>query len=1173
MKKAAQWLNYYAASLIDGDMFDIQYKDWEDGVFFNSLEELKNTNELSRIFRDLKRRIAKSKTSEEEHQLPIINVFISPFFISKKVERGKSINTDRTFPYWIPARLNSQGEFLPPENKSTPWVLRTSLDPIFISKNEIPTIGNVTDVYQELNIFNFNYNSWEEYWNSCENFFKKITGYRYEIYLLEEAVVTQNICLIPAKTSTIASHILNLYTSLKNEKEYPKLIKEVLSNQWREQKAIVPEEILFLSKGHYGQYNNRFPLSFSQRQSLLSFTNEQKELKYNVLAVNGPPGTGKTTLLQSIIANEMVVSALKGKKPTKVVATSANNQAITNILESFKSSDSFERWIPNIESLGTYLTSNKEDEGYQIISAGARRLEGFYFENLESTEVSLDSFNDFYINKYNNEAGTKLKSIDDVTNALRNKIIEKTTEIDSFISTLSKVGKLENQYYPLSELNSSLSELKQLKEDLKKLNNEEIEFVKYKNNEFDKFFKENKLSLFGRFSSSIKNAHQNKIALFLATSPYEALKTTNNQTDAESTLLSILNNIRDHKKLVAAKIKEKEIAFNIMHSLAEEVSSQNDKLDSLWTVYLQTQTEKAQEIHSSNIKSVSLEEKVNIILDLTLRYESFVLAVHYWEGKWLITQKNEKLTNTTGSKSRTEVFERISCLTPLFVSTFHSLPSFCISFFKADNTWQKKPIYELFDIIIVDEAGQVSPEIGVASLGFAKRALIVGDIHQIEPVWRVAYPRVDRGNLKEAGLLDEYSYEELDTKGILSTSGSLMCLAQNASRCKIPNGLGGTMLTEHRRCVNQLVAYSNEFVYSGLLKPLVGDLDYNTFTYNNDKISIPPYSYINIRGYSEKYSGSVRNILEANAIAKWIKKYAPYIVKFYSEQDNKIRNIKDCLAVVTPFAAQRRAILKEFRNLGIKDDIIVGTVHALQGAEIPMVLFSPTYGVNHESKSVFFDNGYNMFNVALTRAKHHFIVIGNMRLFQPSSIKKPSGGLAKYLFSNPSNELPSSFLLENSSIPSEYRVDTLERHQKCLSQAFNVAKRRIVIVSPFISIHALNADNLLSKIEESTSKNIDVIVYTDSCLDLINGKLKDSSRMGREALSGAGADVRILNGIHNKALAIDEDVLIEGSFNWLSAVRDKKNVHFRYEVSQIITKPEAEKQILQLLKELDSIKQ
>lgn len=1173
MSTSSQWLNYYAASFTDGDIFDVQPKDWEGGFFFDTIEELEDSTKLVTIFRDLnKRRASKVSEEHEEGTIPYINIFISPFFISRQVERGKRVNTQRTFPYWIPAKLTANGFLLPPESQSIPWILRTSLEPILLGKNEIPTIGHVNDVTQELNIFNFEYNTWTEYWNSCEKFFEKLTKYGFNSYTLDDAIVTQNPCLIADKSNTITSHILNIYTDLKARNKYPNLLREVLSNQWRTQLDIVPSEKLFLTIGHYGQYNNKFPLSFSQRQSLLSFVLEQQTNPNNVLAVNGPPGTGKTTLIQSIIANEMVVAAIKGKEPVKIVASSANNQAITNILESFKNSDGLERWIPNLSSLGTYLTSNKEDEGYQIISTGFKGLEGFYFEELESEDVSIVSIKEFYLKKYKKfVAKDERLSIKDIVKSLHQKLIAKTSEIEFFLNTLREAAELEQIFFSFSELENRAQELEQLNDESVIAEEKIAEFIQYKTEEFEPFFQKNKLSFFGKLSSATQKSYQNKVALFLATSPYAELRNLESQDSAEEILVEIIQKLRDEADRLKQLIKYKELIFQKIKAIRTQKENVQKKLSEIWNDFLGKQPSNIQKIHNSNFEAASDQERVNIILDLTLRYECFELAVHYWEARWILTQDENELTNTRGEKSRIDVFRRMSYLTPLFVSTLYSLPSFCMSSFKDDDIWRQKPIYELFDILVVDEAGQVAPEIGIPSLGFAKRALVVGDVYQIEPVWRISHPRVDNGNLLEAGLLANHSFDELDEKGILATSGSLMEVAQNASTYRVNENIGGTMLTEHRRCVNQLVEYCNRYVYNGLLNPMVGDLEYNTFISGNEKLSIAPFGYINVRGYSEKYSGSIRNKEEAIAVAKWIKRYESHIVNFYSEKYKKKITIKDCIAVVTPFAAQRISILRELQKLGLEEGIVVGTVHALQGAEIPMVVFSPTYGVNHGNNPLFFDNGYNMFNVALTRAKDHFIVIGNISLFQPLAIKKPSGGLSEFLFSSPFSELPSSYLLEDIEIPSAYRVDTLERHQLCLASAFVKAKRRIIIVSPFISIYALKADDLLPKIEECVAKNIEVIIYTDNCLDMINGQLKPSSRQGREALEAAGAELRILNGIHSKSLVIDEDVLIEGSFNWLSAVRDKTNIHFRYEVSQIVMKDEAKRQIVRLLKELESV--
>ncbi|MBW6087363.1 hypothetical protein HTS61_11735 [Escherichia coli] len=52
------------------------------------------------------------------------------------------------------------------------------------------------------------------------------------------------------------------------------------------------------------------------------------------------------------------------------------------------------------------------------------------------------------------------------------------------------------------------------------------------------------------------------------------------------------------------------------------------------------------------------------------------------------------------------------------------------------------------DLLIVDEAGQVLPEVAAASFALAKKALVIGDTEQIPPIWSIA-PAIDVGNMLE----------------------------------------------------------------------------------------------------------------------------------------------------------------------------------------------------------------------------------------------------------------------------------------------------------------------------------------------------------------------------------------------------------------------------------------
>jgi Cdc6-like AAA superfamily ATPase len=110
--------------------------------------------------------------------------------------------------------------------------------------------------------------------------------------------------------------------------------------------------------GHSG---DEFPLAMAQRDALSHYLTQQSG---DILAVNGPPGTGKTTLVLSIIATEWARAALNKTEPPVVIATSTNNQAVTNIIEAFGKDFSTGtgamsgRWLPELKSYGAYFPSS-----------------------------------------------------------------------------------------------------------------------------------------------------------------------------------------------------------------------------------------------------------------------------------------------------------------------------------------------------------------------------------------------------------------------------------------------------------------------------------------------------------------------------------------------------------------------------------------------------------------------------------------------------------------------------------------------------------------------------------------------------------------------------------------------------------------------------------------------
>lgn len=106
---------------------------------------------------------------------------------------------------------------------------------------------------------------------------------------------------------------------------------------------------------------------------------------------------------------------------------------------------------------------------------------------------------------------------------------------------------------------------------------------------------------------------------------------------------------------------------------------------------------------------------------------------------------------------------------------------------------------------------------------------------------------------------------------------------------------------------------------------------------------------------------------------------------------------------------------------------------------------------------------------------------------------------------------------------------------------FETAKSRVLIVSPFVSDSAIHADNIPKLIRTATKNGATVSVYTDDRLNTTEGGVaKVAALKGIHALASSGASVHIVSGIHHKTLIRDNDLIAEGSFNWLSAVRTKR---------------------------------
>jgi AAA domain/PLD-like domain len=521
-------------------------------------------------------------------------------------------------------------------------------------------------------------------------------------------------------------------------------------------------------------------------------------------------------------------------------------------------------------------------------------------------------------------------------------------------------------------------------------------------------------------------------------------------------------------------------------------------------------------------------------LDVEERALAFDLAMRLREAEFLAHAKEWKSDWAQGKLTkakylRVRLLRAISLLTPCVVCTVYKAASYGCFFDRQAQA--DRPLSLPIDLLIYDEAGQVLPDHGLPLLGLARQAVAVGDIHQLEPI--ALFSDIADTALMSAAGADREACDELQCMGLDHAGGSVMRLFQAVTAYSEDQAaLPGIMLRHHFRCVPRVIAYCNELVYRGQLVPVRGPVE---------SPSVPPMAWAHLRGDSQRAGPSWTNAPEAEAIARWTARCRVAIEAEHG------KFIEDLVAVITPYRAQQRVLQTALsKHLGsTAEGMIVGTVHALQGAQKRIVVFSPTItwaSVVATGIRPFFDISTNMLNVAVSRAQDAFVVIGDMALFDahPSAGFTPAAVLARHLHRCDDSELRDviSGLVAAHPDARFDRIEGLPPHQAILAEAFRSAQRRILLASPFLAAAPMKADRVLTMVSNAVKRGVDVIIYTGLTVSTdLDGKRVEA--LQRE-LAAAGAQVHVTTRVHAKTLVVDDMLAVEGSFNWFSASRDPR---------------------------------
>lgn len=258
----------------------------------------------------------------------------------------------------------------------------------------------------------------------------------------------------------------------------------------------------------------------------------------------------------------------------------------------------------------------------------------------------------------------------------------------------------------------------------------------------------------------------------------------------------------------------------------------------------------------------------------------------------------------------------------------------------------------LFDLVVVDEASQCAIAHILPLLYRAKRALVIGDAMQLPHISKLD-PSREAALRRDAGLRAEW----LEQKRLAHRRHSAFHAAENATD-------GALLLDEHFRCHPKIAGLANDLFYESALTILTDIRD-------RPSLDRPAVVWVDVHGQAvrESRTGSWMNDVEIEKVKAFVH--------------GRLRDLppEATIGVVTPFKGQAEELsrrLRELQDPANPDRLRIGTVHTFQGGERDLMVFSLVAGEGMPSASVgWVSRQLNLWNVAITRARSHLVVMGD----------------------------------------------------------------------------------------------------------------------------------------------------------------------------------------------------
>ena len=838
------------------------------------------------------------------------------------------------------------------------------------------------------------------------------------VNVLKSSFFLDDLQLVLQRIDTLKDNnkVLSYINSLNQDIEHYDLLKDTKQmRKWYNPKVLP-----------YGRWPSKFNLSFMQQIAV----NIAKENPKDVFSVNGPPGTGKTTLLKDIIASNIVERAAKfcesnhvndifkkvvGRDGTSFYYTIPSDIAVYGMLvlsSNNKAVENITLELPNISSVkaGTNGSTlfNPEFSNQQVDLSCFAKDEKYKY--VKSSEVYFTFLAD-RLAESNTQWGLisarlgKKSNINTFMPALNvlssdmSSIMRMPSAQDAFesakrqfqaqyklVKTLfAYVTTYEENTQSIQELKLKINQLQEevvsIDEQLSKydtLNDDLMQLIEHKNCIESKLIEYNgKRSIFDKLwhatNWSILKAMGNPTLLSVIEEETTKLQTVKDQLTALHQLVNERESIINTKDSLLADIKDIDGTIQKAEKTQQEIlgtlkSSGKDTIHCFDDIEskLMLSDEDRADAHTSFLYVCNYLNECRE----RLLYDALQLqkAVVMNDA---FRKNMQLLSQYWGSLSDRKKLQKNFDLDMIFPALLNTLmiavPVISSTFAAVERFLVNCKSESSLGTIIIDEAGQASPHMLVGALFRAQKAIVVGDPKQIEPVQTVQDLFVEKIGGKGLG---KYRSKELSVQSLADAQNPFAGIIKNLDGSE---SWVGCPLVIHRRCKDPMFSVANELSYGGFMINKTMDSD--------DPIDPCKEScWIT-------YDAS--NIESSTGKDRYIKVQGQIAFELIQKLRARNAEFKD-IFIITPFTSVAHGFKTYMQS--ISDDIVnwtdkdnksgwlkdnIGTVHTFQGKEAKVVIYMLGCQSDGSANGAIKWVNANNVNVAFTRAKEYIYVIGD----------------------------------------------------------------------------------------------------------------------------------------------------------------------------------------------------